>query len=781
MAYEIKNNINGYYKDGVYVPAEYETDEDVAQKKYYYFLRPFPVEGQYVLEIFNRNDDNAKLVEEIDSLTEDISFIDERMERLEKRHDEYMNPKMETDVTGAEVDVSLGANYRKSIASFNECLSYFNEKAGTSLSVIDIFSAYKERYSTLIDDTVSEEIKEKTKEDFDVYLNGGTNSVGNEFDGFIEDCTNVLASARDYISKIDKKADPGKYEVEMSKLEEFDESSSNYHEFILKLIKEDTEHFNYKEQKGQKLQKKKEAEIELGEKGQDKVFIAYKLLNRNADEPDENGFWREVLVSSESDGIYTLMVCDSQSKVVHELKVENKLIYKDYKVPNRYFISFQKTTKEFTISCERTGLLSSGSILTYVYKNKGSANLGPEFNQYECESLKNFTITFDFDLENKIYRNLSVNKLSKKNARRWSIFDARKPYPIDEEEVIEEITEDVWKQKPLKERVKYNVKGMSSTDSDMQEIFSKLEQVKPLLSSLMPISQLMEPLEPVMSTLETAKKTSEKVTKNIEKFKSAVDEINSTPIVNKAAAPFLMLFEILTQLIGLVVMFYIKNADIIHKIMEIKEKCDPDKVKKQIDEVKDLIAEKKKELEEKKKKRKEAEENGKLKEQDKKKMDTISSVTETTKVPQGTGDDLMNNINLKALVPEIPEELLKELDKIQKTLDSLKETADTVKTLKTIGDDVEDAYDTINASMMLISGTPMVGDLYKQWYSGMKSDIQDTLYQYDLQQAELKRKASEKIYVKKEKILVKVPLEQTIDEKEALAKAIPTIKKKKQI
>ena len=66
------------------------------------------------------------------------------MERLEKRHDEYMNPKMETDVTGKEVDVSLGANYRKSIASFNECLSYFNEKTGTSLSVIDIFSAYKE-------------------------------------------------------------------------------------------------------------------------------------------------------------------------------------------------------------------------------------------------------------------------------------------------------------------------------------------------------------------------------------------------------------------------------------------------------------------------------------------------------------------------------------------------------------------------------------------------------------------------------------------------------------
>lgn len=785
MSYiEIKDKINGYFEGSVYKEPVYETASDVEDKKYYYFLRPFPVEGQYILEIFTRCDETAEVQNNLNKARSDLRDLLAKEDDLEKEYNNIMNGQWEKEGFSKD-DPHTDEDYLQPRWWYRELLTDYNYLKNKIPSVGNYYILnFEEIFSTdpseaafvsgvlicdnLIDDydnvrtyilgSASESDKRRMKTSFEkeiAYFTNNTNSI-------------VKESASLYIlpTKADTKA-----------LQGFNGGRS----VAMTTVKNLLSSLDSLIGMGDKVAEKK-ADVDfyihqLESLDPDKEFIAYKLLNRNPNLPDEEGLYREIIETG--NGTYELKV-HGKGSVLHTLDVDNRLMYTNFETPDRYFIFFDKDKVNYTVYCNRDGIFQdTEGILSYVYKEGTSCTLGNEFNPYECESIGRYKTTFKYLRDEKVFRTKCVDsKVRGELGTRYSFFDAKKPYPMEKEEIEEEITKAEWEKLPPEQRKLYHKKGSATQNLDVNEILTQFDNIKPLLTSITPISQVLGPLEPLVGALKNVQSTADTINSTVGSFKSAVDSIASAPIVGVVAAPFKMLLNIVTGLAQVVLMLYIKNFELIQKVKDIKEQIDSGEIVNKLQDLQLFFDEKLKSLEELINSKKNLEVNSSMKENDKTKMNVFSSVTADSDV-EGTGESAWDTFSANSLIPDIPQELLDNIQEAKTVIDSITTTVKTMDTLKDIGQAFDDAMNSISTVTAVLTGTPpmemIIEKIRTEAKAKIKEKMEEPLKEIEKKAEELKKKANEKKYVKTKTVPVDLPLSQVIDSKEAKEKAIPKV------
>ena len=810
-ATEITDNINGTFNaEDEFVPPQYETEEDKDKDKYYYFLRPFPVEGQYVMEIFTRCDEREPLEKEISecrikerNLYVKISDFDssfyKELNQIYSKDDFWpFEGVSSATLSGWYLAIKNALQYVK-VTYPDKAVSALIEDFGSSLTPSDL-----EFISGVIQ--MDSLISENSQDDFHRVMNY-LQTIRYDDEGFpIDDSADKDRMKELFIKELEYfntkcnfllkntsdlyKYDPHNMPKEIPSgtdtniLWRYD-NVKNGRQILYSTLLSLTNKCDKKVKWEIELKDLKKdiaaKEEDLSKYGSDREFVAYKLLNRNPSLPDEHGLYRVIEYDKSNNWYFVYTKSIKYSSYLDLLIVDNTELYEGYEHPDRYMIYFDKETFEFTVYCNKDGMLfPKEGILTYKYKEGTSATLGSEFNKYECHAIERYKTTFKYFNDVKVFRTKCVDaNIKGELGVRYSLFDAKKPYPITETKVDSDpISKEEWEKKPLKERLKYHEQGKASNDMNLQTIMEQMEKVKPLIGQLMPVTQVMGPLEPLMSTLESVKSTVNTLKSVVESFKSAVNTIASLPIVGVVASPFNMVLDMIFKVYEIITILYIKNYELIQKLKELKEKVKPEEIEKQITEIEETIEEKQKQMEEERAEKKKLEANGTMKDNDKTKMDIFSRITESTKI-QGSGDSLMDNFNAKALLPAVPKEVMDAIDKVKETTKTIKETVETIKTMKEMGDSFDQAMSTITTISAAITGSPPMDVIIEQLKTTAESKVEQKyekqIKELEEKHKELKKKANEKKYVITETVPVEVPLEQVVDPKEAQEAAIPKV------
>lgn len=820
---EITSDVNGKFENGnSFVDPIYEKDGDIDRSEsdedvvdgHYYFLRPFPVEGAYVLEIYRRNDDYAYNKDLIESLKKDLNDPDVT-NYTEKRNELYTKKD-------AKDNKSLNEWIDQLIESkntiINQLTTYDYENKVTIDNNLDAYTEWQEVEK---DESKTEDQKAAAKATYHSAVNTYRQKIRDlELDlvGAYNAYYNVLLTDVEHLvpNKNEEQVEAAKteyntynekflkaylqlvnYTITAPELEQnvttLKKSSTNVQSGLKSVKRLDEKFRKSKIDYDDKQVQYNEAVIQLkqyGPNAKDKKFLAYKILNRNKDNPDSYGLYREV--TDIGDGCYTVSIKRaSTDEVLSKHKVDNKIMYPGWETPDRYFITFEKLesgTPMFHVSCGKSGFFSdTEGILTYSYKgNNSSPTIGNVFNNYDsdgCLSIKRYRTTFKFLNEEKVYRTTTTNSRGKGiDAIRYGLFDARKPYPIKEEEKVEQITRKQYNELTAKEKVKYHKIGAASMDVDMQKIMEVMDQVKPLVNSLMPITQVMGSLQPLIGALDSAKSLLDTVKSLLQTVQSAIDTIAGLPIVGVVASPLKGILDIIKSLAGAVVIMYTKNYALLQRIRDIKDQLDPDNIKAKIKEITETLDAHYNNLIEKINKKKQLAEKSTLEENDKKKMDVISPTDETTKA-RGSGESMFANFNASALIPEIPQEVLDQIQKVKSSIDQLNSIVDTISTIKDMGDQVDEAMTTISNVKGILTGTPPMEMIVENIRKEALADIQNAtkeIEKYDKEQKDLADKAkamkeSSLAYEKTTSVTVNLPLEEVVDEQTVKERAKPKV------
>lgn len=835
---EITSNINGQYVNGVYQAPPYEKSgdfdkedsSDIVTDGYYYFLRPFPVEGAYVLEIYRRNDESKVAEEKVKTLGKDledkqktITNYETDRKNITDKKDSKKNWNLAEWVSNFNSAVSTIINFINTAKDEDELLGYLNTvytrncideyiKYETVLNnetasqaqieaawnlykskvdefirkvnafELDISSAYATYYNTILTGT-----DHMTPNRNEAAVTTATTNYDNFVKKYITDSLQLLTIAT---GSFDEDGEPAEYaasELVMS-------SSSTVQSLFNALKRVDskfrTSKIEYDDCSAEYNQAKAAAGA-FDPNAKDKKFLAYKILNRNPEYPDDQGLYRNVV--DVGSGLFNVEIKNAKTGMTESTHIiDNSEMYPKWETPDRYFILFEKLetgTPVFTVSCGKGGTFSdTEGILTYTYRgNNSSPTLGDEFNLYDgsdgCNSIKRYRTSFKFFNSTKTYRTTTTNSKAKgSDSIRYNLFDARKPYPVTETKEVEQITRAKYKSLEKKEQIKYHKIGAPTMDVDMQKIMEAMNQVKPAVSSLMPITQVMGSLQPLIGALQSAKSMLDTVKTLLQTVQSAIDTIAGLPIVGVVAAPLKGILDIIKNLAGAIVTMYMKNYALLQRIRDIKDKLDPQKIKAQLDEITETIDAHLDAINEKQKARKKLAENGTLEDLDKKKM-SVASPNKEGDMAQGSGAGLFADFNAKALIPEMPKEIMDQINQVKSTVDQLKSVVDTVDQIKTMGDQVDQAMTTISQVKGILTGTPpmemIMENVRKQALADIHSSIK-AMEAYDKKQKELAEEAKKQ---KDESIAyetvvtheVEKPFEEAIDEETIKDRAKPKV------
>ena len=830
---EIVKDVNGALSaDSTYKYPIYEKSGDFDKSNsdltvidgYYYYLRPFPVEGVYVLEIYRRNDEYKELEAQISNYKE----MFERGGEVEKTYIEKRNNIVnKKDVRGKSLldwnkqfiesrdylieHLTNSSDYLESVDKSNN-IDAFNEKQ----NVLNDESATQEQKDAAIkkyNDTVTEYhnklLNFKTKLDlYSTYLslynvmftdvnhvvpNTDTEAVENQKQQykkieseFKDDCLFLIKCSSPLIWVAELK------DVSPGKLTDFSGSRSNVQSGVSNLYDVDTKFYDQKinaEKERPKYEEAKKKIEKYGASSKDKKFLAYKFINRKEDLADSYGLYREVSIQGDS---YSIEVNSKQS-IGNQIKkslgvVNNKKFDTSWVIPNRYFIGFEKLasgTPVFTVSSCDDDI--ANVILKYEYRgNNSSPTIVDTKSSYDtegCDSTKRFRTTFQFFSETKSYRTTTTDsKGSLQDSVRYNLFDAVEPYPVVDKVEVKQITKKQWQELPAKERLKYHKIGTPTMDERLQEILGALDDVKPIISSLMPVQQIMGSLQPFVGVLESTKSTIDTVKTTIGTVKSTIDKIASMPIVGVVASPLQSILDIITNLAGVFAQFYMQNYELIKKIRDIKEAIDPENIKKKLKEVKEVIDANIDKIKAEREKMKALKKNGSLEDIDKKKMNVESPIKENDLV-KGSGAGLFADFNAKALIPAIPDEILEQIEQIKTTIDSFETLADTVNTMKELGDSVDQAMTTISTVKAVLTGTPPLEMVMDNIRTAARPSLEAASLQiqdFDKKQIALAEaaKASRDNALKyeiKETVPIETPFPEAVDEQTIKARTSPKI------
>lgn len=819
---EINTDVNGKFIDDFFKYPIYEKDGDIEKSQskeivedgYYYFLRPFPVESVYVLEIYRRNDtysDLEKTIESSESLLDDpdiLNYKDKRAEIFSKKdkqgksfndyveiYDELKNrwlnnfrdadeeSKLITQnntkaygdylIVKNDVDKNYTAAEKEAARQkyYNIAREFKNKVAALKLDIVGDYYSY---YGVLLTDTENlvpnrnEKAVETAKTTYEKNYDSFTDDV-NTFSNYIGtsgglDVKNLLLASMSFKEPLRK----------VRRLDEkFRTSKISYDDTLGE--------YNTAKEKIKKF----------GASAKDKKFLAYKLLNRNKDNPDGYGLYRDV--KDLGNGEFKITINSTFGEKVHEwftYKVDNKVMYPKWETPDRYFISYEKLESGapvFHISCCKSGTFSdTEDILKYYYKgNNSSPLIGDVFNSYGpdgCLSLKRYQTTFNYLVESKTYRTITTNSRGKGiDVVRYGLFDAKKPYPIKIEDTVHQITRGEYNNLTKREQLEYHKIGDPTIDVDVQQITSVMNQITPLITTLGPVAQVMGALDPIMPVLENVKQTTETVQKLLETTKGQIEKIASLPIVGVVADPLLSIIEIMTKTAGIIVQFYVENYVLIKKIRDTKEKFKKENIKQKLKEIRETLEAHYDKLKEKVSQLRKSITRKDMEDNDKKKMDIISPTTEKTKPDDGASYGA--ELDLKAFIPEIPKEILDKINEIKDTIKKFEELIDTIDELCNMGDEIDEAMTKISEIKALVTCTPAMEPIVesiRQAALQAAEDANKQIEDYMLEQENLekefrKKKDSAIAYEKGVRTIVNVPLPEIVDTETVKARAKPKV------
>ncbi len=827
---EFVKDINGAIDtDGKYKFPIYEKSGDFDKANsdltvidgYYYYLRPFPVEGVYVLEIYRRNDEYKELEAQIANYKEifeqggdlESNYVSNRNNIVNKKDvrgktllewnsqflsskdyliehltnsSSYLDSVDKSNNLDAFNEMQDVLNDEKSTQTqkdaarkkYNDAVNEYHNKLLNLKTKLDLYSNYLSLYNVLFTDTkhvtpnTDTAIVEKKKQEYKQFESE-----------FKDDCLYLTKCSSPLIWVAELKNESP------DKLTDFNGSRSNVQSGVSNLYDVDTKFYDQKtsyEKERPKYEEAKKKIEKYGASSKDKKFLAYKFINRKESLADLYGLYRNVTVDGNS---YSLEVVSKDKKHKHNLGVVNNKQYdKNWFVPNRYFIGFTKLatgTPVFTISSCDDDI--ANTVLKYEYRGNNSAptivDTKSNYDEDGCDSIKRFRTTFKFFSETKSYRTTTVDsKGSLQDSVRYNLFDAVEPYPVVDRVEVKQITKKQWQDLPAKERLKYHKIGTPTMDERLQEVLGALEEVKPLVASLMPVQQVMGSLQPFVGVLESAQSTVDTVKTTIGTVKSTIDSIASMPIVGVVASPLQDILNIITGLAAVIVQFYMQNYELIKKIRDIKETLDPKNIKKQLKEVREVIDANLDAIKAAREKAKALKKNGSLEDIDKKKMDVESPIKEND-LAKGSGAGLFADFNAKALIPAIPDEILDQIEQIKNTINSFESLADTVDTLKELGDSVDQAMTTISTVKAVLTGTPpleMIMDNIRTAALPQLDAASLQISKFDEKQkalADAARAAKENSlkYEIKETVPIETPFPEAIDEQTIKSRTNPKV------
>lgn len=825
---EIVKDINGSigtdskYKSPIY---EKSGDFDKAQSDmtvidgYYYYLRPFPVEGVYVLEIYRRNDEYKELEARIANYKDlfesegefETKYVSNRNDILNKKdvrgksllewNSQFLSSKnylidhltasssyLDSVDKSNNIDAfnekqnvlndekSTQAQKDAAIKKYNDTITEYHNKLLNLKTKLDLYSNYLSLYNVLFTDT-----KHVVPNTDKAAVDNQTQQYKKFESEFKDDCLFLTKSASPliWVAEIGDEAS--------GKLTDFSGSRSNVQSGVSNLYDVDTKFYYQKLEAEKERPKYEDAKKKLekyGASSKDKKFLAYKFINRKEALADSYGLYREVGVNGDD---YEISVISKEAK--NKLGViYNKRYDQAWKVPNRYFIGFTKLevgTPVFTVSSCDDDI--ANTILKYEYRGNNSSPLivdtKSSYDEEGCDSTKRFRTTFQFFSETKSYRTTTTDsKGSLQDSVRYNLFDAVEPYPVVDKVEVRQITKKQWQELPAKERIKYHKIGTPTMDERLQEIMGALEEAKPVIASLMPIQQIMGSLQPFVGVLESAQTTVDTVKQTIGTTKSVIDSIASMPIVGVVASPLKSILDIITGLAGVIVQFYMQNYALIQKIRDIKEAIDPENVKKKLNEIKDTIDANIDAIKAEREKIKALKKNGSLEDIDEKKMNVESPIKESD-LAKGSGAGLFADFNAKSLIPAIPDEILDQIEQMKTMIDSFSSLADTVETMKSIGDSVDQAMTTISTVKAVLTGTPPLEMIMDNIRTAAAPQIDAAMLQisdFDKEQIKLAEAAKATRdnalkYEIKEKVPIDTPFPEVIDEQTIKSRTSPKI------
>lgn len=827
---EIVKDINGSLTvDGKYNSPIYEKSGDFDKANsdltvidgYYYYLRPFPVEGVYVLEIYRRNDEYKELEAQIANYKEifeqsgefETSYVSKRNDIVNKKdvrgksllewNSQFLKSKdyliehltssssyldsvdksNNLDAFNEKQEVlndekSTQAQKDAAIKKYNDVVVAYHNKLLNLKTKLDLYSNYLSLYNTLFTDT------KHVEPNTDTAAVEKQKQVYKQFESeFKDDCLYLTkcSSPLIWVAELSKESP--------DKLTDFNGARSNVQSGVSNLYDVDTKFYDQKtiyEKERPKYEEAKKKLEKYGASSKDKKFLAYKFINRKESLADSYELYRNVAVNGDS---YSLEVTSKNKQVKKSLGVVNNKRYDTtWVVPNRYFIGFTKLstgTPVFTVSSCDDDI--SNVVLKYEYRGNNSAptivDTKSNYDEDGCDSVKRFRTTFKFFSETKSYRTTTTDsKGSLQDSVRYNLFDAVEPYPVVDRVEVKQITKKQWQELSAKERLKYHKIGTPTMDERMQEILGALEEVKPIVSSLMPIQQIMGSLQPFVGVLESTQSTVDTVKTTIGTVKSTIDSIASMPIVGVVASPLQSILEIITGLAAVIVSFYMQNYELIKKIRDIKEAIDPENIKKQLKEVKEVIDANLDAIKAAREKAKALKKNGSLEDIDKKKMNVESPIKEND-LAKGSGAGLFADFNAKALIPAIPDEILEQIEQIKTTIDSFSSLADTVTTLKELGDSVDQAMTTISTVKAVLTGTPPLEMIMDNIRTAAQPNLDAAnlqISEFDKKQIALEeaaRAARENAlkYEIKETVPIETPFPEAIDEQTIKSRTSPKV------